>query len=169
MPNCHPVPKLWLISDQRNDAVLARALKRLPRGSGFVFRHYHLPPAPRRARYDALRRICRARGIAVILAGSRAEARVWRADGSYGPGGTLQAAHSLRELRRTRRAAAVLLSPVHPTRSHPGAEALGTVRFLLLAARSPVPVIALGGMTKRRAARLPNHGWAAIDGLSMTE
>ncbi|MEY5032109.1 MAG: hypothetical protein RL354_1140, partial [Planctomycetota bacterium] len=51
------------------------------------------------------------------------------------------------------RASAVLLSPVFPTRSHPGAAVLGALRFLLMAQRSPLPVIALGGMTKRRAAR----------------
>ena len=162
----HPVPRLWLLSDARNDAALEAALRRLPRGSGLVFRHYHLAAAERRARFLHLRRLCRARGIAIVLAATRREAKAWGADGSYGPGGDLAAAHSLRELRQVRQAAAVMLSPVHPTRSHPGGKVLGPVRFLLLAARSPVPVIALGGMTAGRARRLPVHGWAAIDGLS---
>ncbi len=65
---------------------------------------------------------------------------------------------------------AVLLSPVLPTRSHPGAPVLGMVRFLLLARHSPVPVLALGGMNRAAARRLPSRGavqgWAAIDGLS---
>jgi thiamine-phosphate pyrophosphorylase len=59
----------------------------------------------------------------------------------------------------------VLLSPVFATRSHPGAATLGPVRFRLLAARSLVPVIALGGMDTRRARRLGTRDWAAVDGL----
>lgn len=162
----HPLPKLWLLSDARNDARLEQALRRLPRGSGFVFRHYHLPPAERRARYETLRRLCRARGIMVALAGSPGEAGRWRADASYGARGTIATAHSQRELRRAGGARAAMLSPVYPTRTHPGAATLGAVRFLLLARRSPVPVIALGGMTTKRARALGGGPWAAIDGLS---
>ena len=165
MPRKKPFPQIWLLSDARNDAVIARALHRLPRGSGFVFRHYHLPDDQRRARWTALRRIARARGIAAILAGSAAQARRWGADGSYGAqaDATLATAHSLRELRRVPRAAAVLLSPVFPTRSHPGGKVLGPVRFRLLARLSPAPVIALGGMNPRSARRLQWPRWAGID------
>jgi thiamine-phosphate pyrophosphorylase len=172
MAKRHPVlpPRHLLLSDARNDAALPRAIARLPRGAGFVFRHYHLPPAERDRRFRALARACRARGVAVLA--SRPQ-RGWRLDGVYGgaDGGSglhFATAHSLREIARAvrARADAVLLSPVFPTRSHPGAAGLGPVRFLLLARRCPVPVLALGGMTRARAARLPVHGWAAIDGLS---
>lgn len=167
------LPSLWLISDARNDAVLEAALKRLPRGSGLVFRHYHLPPAERRARFAALRRVARRRGHRVFLAGDAHTARAWGADGSYGPAQALArgpalprlvTAHSLRELRAPR-ADAMMLSPVFATRSHPGAPFLGAVRFRLLARQSRKPVIALGGMTAKRARTL-GGGWAAIDGLS---
>jgi thiamine-phosphate pyrophosphorylase len=166
------LPVLLLLSDARNDAALERAIARLPRGSGLVFRHDHLAPAERRARYKTLSRLCRAREIVVIAARG---ARGWRADGAYGAPGTLghaglrlATAHSLRELGAAvrARADAVLLSPVFATRTHPGGKVLGAVRFLALARRSPLPVYALGGMTAKRAARLPVHGWAAIDGLS---
>ena len=160
-----PLPQIWLLSDARNDAVLERALRHLPRGSGFVFRHYHLPEEARRARWQALARIARARGISVILSGSARQARRWGADGSYGPhrGATLATAHSLRELRQASQGQAVLLSPVFPTRSHPGGKVLGVLRFRLLAARSPVPVIALGGMSPAANRRLKWPHWAAID------
>ena len=49
---------------------------------------------------------------------------------------------------------AVFLSPVFPTRSHPEAATLGVHGFHVLAQQSPVPVIALGGMTKPRAQEL---------------
>lgn len=156
-----PLPDIWLVSDARNDAVLEAALTRLPRGSGFIFRHYHLSEPERRERFRQLARIARARGHLVFLAGSAREARRWGADGAYGA--DLATAHSLRELRRAAQARAVLLSPVFATRSHPGAPTLGPLRFRLLAARSPVPVIALGGMDARRARRLCWPRWAAID------
>lgn len=161
-----PLPKLWLISDARNDGVLERALRRMPQGGGLIYRHYHLPPAERRARFRALARIARARGMVVVLAGDAALARRWGADGAYGAGQALATAHSLRELRRASGAAGVLLSPVFPTRSHPGGRVLGAVRFRLIAARSTVPVIALGGMSMARARALKWPRWAAIDGLS---
>ena len=165
------MPKLWLLTDARNDAGLEHAIHRLPRGGGVVFRHYHLAEPERRQRFETIRRICRARGLLLVLSGTPALARTWRADGSYGEavrGRTLATAHGLPEIGRANRlrAGAVLLSPVFPTRSHPGGRTLGPVRFLLLAQRSLVPVIALGGMNRRSARRLPGFGWAAIDGLA---
>jgi len=169
---------VWLLSDARNDAVLERALKALPRGSGFIYRHYHLPGPQRLARFRKLARLARARGHMVVLADSALTAREWGAHGVYGaplalwPRAkslvTLATAHSLRELAQAGRkgADAVLLSPAFATRSHPGAAALGPVRWRLLALRAPVPVIALGGMTRATARRLCWPRWAAIDGLT---
>ena len=86
MPARHPaLPRLWLISDARNDAALAKALARLPRGSGFIFRHYHLAAAPRAARFAALARLCRRFGHVAVWSGSAAEARAAGAGGCYGP------------------------------------------------------------------------------------
>ena len=173
-----PLPPLCLLSDARNDAALAGALARLPRGNLFVFRHYHLPDEARWQRFAELARLARHHGHVVVLAGSARQARRWGADGAYGSARQLGAGpalvrlvtvHSLHELRRARRADAVLLSPVFPTRSHPGARVLGPLRFRLTAAPSPVPVIALGGMTLRNARRLGHPYWAAIDGLTATK
>jgi thiamine-phosphate pyrophosphorylase len=169
----HPLPKVWLVTDARNDAALERSLKRLPRGSGLIFRHYHLDTDARLARFKALRRIARARGHAVVLAGNMAQALNWGADGAYGAELSrgpralrLVSVHSLRELRRAARADAVLLSPVFPTRSHPGGKVLGTVRWRLIETRATAPVIALGGMNQCRARHLGAGYWAAIDGLA---
>ena len=166
MARLKPFPAMWLISDARNDAALERALKQMPRSSGFIFRHYHLPPAERRARFVELARIARARGHVISLAGSRALARRWGADLAYGTGGHLAPVHSLREIGRAPHAAALLLSPAFPTRSHPGARPLGPLRFRLLAARAQVPVIALGGMNAHAAQRLGWPRWAGIDAFA---
>ena len=177
MPLRQPFPNLWLVTDERNDAGLDAALRRLPRGSGLIYRHYHLPDAERLARFLELRRIARARGMVTILADSALTAAEWGADGIYGAPRALYphramlrlaTAHNLREIGEANRleADAVLLSPAFATRSHPGAAALGPLRFRLIAARSRVPVIALGGMDPHRAERLGSPFWAAIDGLS---
>lgn len=172
-----PLPDLWLLSDARNDAALEAALARLPRGSGFVFRHYHLDPEARRMRFEQLRDLASKREHVVILADSPITAKKWRADGVYGPAGRmprddsllkLVTAHDWPEIVAADRAGAdaILLSPVFPTASHPDAPVLGPVRFRLLARKAKAPVIALGGMTRATAKRLDWPRWAAIDGLS---
>lgn len=141
----------------------------LPRGSGFVYRHYHLDQDARRARFDALAAIARDNGHAIILAGEED----WGADGHYGSPGhrgagmKLLAAHNGEELRAAvdEGADGIFLSPVFPTASHPDAETLGIHGFHVLAQQSPVPVIALGGMTHERARELDWPRWGAIDGL----
>jgi thiamine-phosphate pyrophosphorylase len=173
------LPRLWLVTDRRNDAALEAALRRLPRGSGLIFRHYHLEERSRWQRFAKLMRVARGRGLCVVLAGDLRMARRWGADGAYGParqlrggspGGLLRlaTAHDLREIGMARRAGAdaVLLSPVFLTRSHADSQPLGSVRFRLIASQAGLPVIALGGMSERAARRLRWPRWAAIDGLS---
>lgn len=177
------LPKIWLISDARNDAVLERVLHRLPTGSGLVFRHYHLHPAKRRVRFDSLARLAKSRGHLLALSGTARQAREWGAGAVYGPPGRMAGAgsvlrlatvHSMREMAGARRAGvdAIFVSPVFPTRSHPVGASLGAVRALLLARQAACPVFLLGGMDARRfqpLSRAPQiDGWAAIDGLSTT-
>ncbi|MEN7537984.1 thiamine phosphate synthase [Aurantiacibacter flavus] len=172
------LPNLWLLSDARNDGVLEEALTRLPRGSAFVYRHYHLPPRKRIARWWRLRDLCLARDHLLVLADSALTAREWGAQGTYGAPLALYpqradlvqiaTAHTMREIAQAnrKRADAIMLSPAFATRSHPGAPHLGPVRWHLFAAHAQMPVIALGGMTAQTARRLGTQRWAAIDGLS---
>lgn len=77
-------------------------------------------------------------------------------------------AHSLGAAARAIRlgAAAVFLSPVFPTASHPGGPHLGAVRARLMARQIPGPVYALGGITGQKASVLTGFaGLAAIGGL----
>lgn len=170
------LPLVWLISDVRNDAALENGLRQLPRESGFIYRHYHLSEGDRRARFDQLSALARRRGHWIILAADAETARRWRAAGIYGPPEImahaaglirLAAVHDAAEIAAANRigADAALLSPVFPTRSHPGAAALGPARFRQLAGLAQMPVIALGGMTAQTAQTLDWPRWAAIDGL----
>lgn len=165
----HPLPHLWLMTDERMGESLWQALDRLPRGSGVVFRHHGLELAERRALFAKVSRIARRRGLVLIRAGAE---RLGRGEdgvhGRRGAGLRTWPVHSRREAMAGVRAGADLLfvSPVFPTRSHPGARTLGGVRLGLMIRNLPVPVIALGGMGGRRAAGLQPlgiHGWAAID------
>ena len=56
----------------------------------------------------------------------------------------------------------LVLSPVLPTRTHPEAVTLGWERFGVSAARSPVPVFALGGMTPGLLPEAWQHGGHGI-------
>lgn len=172
MPARQPLPRAWLITDERQGDELLSAIERLPFGSGVLFRHYSLPEAARRALFLTIRAIARRRGHLLLLAGSHMQARSWGADGWHGKGrgrGLHSASvHNLAEMRSAERAGAsiLFLSPVYPTRSHPGGAMLGQSGFTRLARRTELPVIALGGMNQDRAPRLialGAYGWAAVD------
>lgn len=173
-----PLPTLWLMTDERQGDALWAALDRLPRGGGVIVRHYGLPAPERRALFARIRRIGRARGLVVLLAGSARTAVAWRADGVHGdarraarPLLRTAPAHAPREMIAAARGGVQLLflSPVFATRSHPGAAALGPIRFGLAMRHARTPVAALGGMTAARARSLKGFGisgWAAIDAWS---
>ena len=186
-PRHPPLPKLpkqWLFSDERAQAGLAELAALLPPGSGVILRHDGLASGPRRRLLRRLVRTARTRGLIVLLAGMPDTAWRWGADGVYlrqrDVGRAPQArrlgllimmpVHDAREARQARRAKAdaVFISPLHPTRSHPGAPALGRAAWLRLARLSIAQPIALGGMTAPRARALNRAsdrttGWAAID------
>jgi thiamine-phosphate pyrophosphorylase len=163
-----PLPRLWLMTDERQGEALLPAIARLPRGAGIVFRHYSLAPADRRALWERVRTAARGRGLTLVVAGSALPG----ADGAHNRacrGLRTASAHSLREIRAAERAGAhlIFLSPVYATRSHPGAPPLGPRRFALLAHQAKLPVIALGGMDAQKARTLGGaYGWAGIDAWS---
>jgi thiamine-phosphate pyrophosphorylase len=163
-----PLPRLWLITDERQGEALWEALERLPRRSGVVFRHYGLAAAARRALFARVTEVARRRALLVVAAGAPL-AGAGGTHGRRGPGVRTASAHDLRELRAAERAGAdlVFLSPVFPTRSHPGGVTLGARGFERLARRARVPVVALGGMDAGKARMLRGaYGWAGIDALT---
>jgi thiamine-phosphate pyrophosphorylase len=166
-----PLPRIWLVTDERQPDLIA-AVGRLPPGAGILFRHHGLQEAERRALFSRVRAAAGPEELVLLLAGSPAVAREWGADGWHGweAGEGLRSApvHNLDEVRRAEAQGASLLflSPVFPTRSHPGVRGMGTRRFARLARLARRPVIALGGVTQASGAklmRLGAHGWAGID------
>ena len=165
MPARQPLPRLWLLTDERLGERLFDAVARLPEGAGVVFRHYSLEEDERRALFDGVRA---AHPGLLLLAGPAELAPMWGADGSHGrhQGAVTAPAHDLAELRMAEAVGAhlVFLSPVFPTRSHPDGPVLGADGFAALAAQTSLPVVALGGMNAARAKALSGaYGWAGID------
>ena len=75
-------------------------------------------------------------------------AQLARAQQRNGPGWLLASCHDENELRQAEALGvdAVVIGPVLPTRSHPGAEALGWAGYARLATRTWLPTYALGGV-----------------------
>lgn len=157
----------WLMTDERLGPALLDAVRRVPPGGGVVFRHYATPERERRRLFLAVRRIARARRLHVTVVGAMPGAT-----GRHnGPRPLTAAAHDRREAMRAVHLGAQFLfvSPVFPTRSHPGAPALGVMAAARIARGLDGRAIALGGMDARRfrrIARLGFDGWAAIDAFA---
>ncbi|WP_347340725.1 thiamine phosphate synthase [Sphingomonas sp. CROZ-RG-20F-R02-07] len=160
----------WLMTDERMGNRLWAALRALPPGSGVVFRHHGTPAAERRRLHARVRRIALARRLVLVVAGSVPLAGDGIHGARVGRGLRTWPAHDRREAIAGVRAGADLLfvSPVHATRSHPGARAIGPMRAARIGAGLGIPVIALGGMDAQRWGRIAAlgfQGWAAIDAL----
>lgn len=101
----------------------------------------------------------------VARRGPEVALRLWRQQHRRrGLGILTVACHDRAALGRAQalRADAAFLSPVYPTQSHPGARSLGAVRAALLARRAGLPVVALGGISPRRAAAVRGQGFAGF-------
>lgn len=77
------------------------------------------------------------------------------------------ACHDREELSRAARLEAdfVLVSPVKPTTSHPGAATLGLAGFSDLCREAPMPVYALGGMTAQDLEAVWHAGGQGVAGI----
>lgn len=182
------LPRLIFVTDSRRTPDPVATILRLPPGSAVILRHYELATPSRLALARILRAATTARHIKLLIADDMRLALDIRADGVHFSERALPragtrlrrlphwlvtaAAHSIPALRRAARAGvtAALLSPVFATMSHPGAAALGTLRFSAWVHRSAIPIYGLGGISERNARRLRGSGAvgiAAIDGLTL--
>ncbi|SEN54111.1 thiamine-phosphate pyrophosphorylase [Sphingomonas gellani] len=168
------IPRLWLMTDERVGEALWTALRRLPPGSGVVLRHHATAPAQRRALIKRVRRVAAARRLVLLVAGGASGvAGVHGAGHGTGHGLGLRSwsAHDRRQAIAARRTGAdlVFVSPIFATRSHPAAMGVGPGRGRRIGTAAGLPLIALGGMDRRRWLRIRHlgfHGWAAIDALT---
>jgi len=184
---------VWLVSDARRLPDPRAAAARLPRGAGVLARDLApglLRPLAAIARRRGLVLAVAGDGRAALGLRIRLGAGTRAGPGAglglhlpdrrpatgllpvllarRGGGGPILsvAAHGMRGMARARRLRAdlVILSPVFPTASHPGAPALGPLRWGGLARRAGRPVVAMGGVNPGNIGRLPRAawGWAAV-------
>lgn len=170
-----PLPRAWLMTDERIGEKLWTAIDRLPiEHAGIVFRHYQTPPAIRAALAKRIAVICHRRGLVLAIAADIELARALDADLVHNPPEPTsdlpfsRAVHSLEEARLASAdgASLVFVSPVYPTSSHPGRKPLYRPLAVRIAKTAGVPAIALGGMNALKSARLERegfYGWAGID------
>jgi len=168
-----PIPSLYFLTDPVRTPDPMGAIARLPRGAAVIYRHFGAPERVRVAKQ--LARVCRRRGLVLLIAADPDLARRVRAAGVHWPetraperrtsaGLVTMAAHSLEALRRAAAfgADAALLSPIFPTKSNSDHPTLGPFRASQWARAAGLPVIALGGVTPRRARTLAGRGFAGI-------
>ena len=174
MHRSHPLPRIWLMTDERFGDDLLPAIQRLPLKSGVIFRHYATGEDERRQLFRQILRICRKRGHMLLLAGDERQARAWHADGHHqrsprrGKSMHSAAVHNATEIAKVKAYAPdmLFLSPLYATQSHASQRPLGPLGFRRLAQMvRNSEVIALGGMNRQRARLMSRsiHGWAAID------
>ena len=159
------LPPLWIFTDQDRLPDPRAVLAGLPKGlCGLVLRVRGLDG---RVAAGAAR-ICVQRRFALVVAGDLCLPG-WAGAGRHLSRGVRRRrrdrrhglmtvpAHGRADLVRARRLGAdgVFLSPVFPTASHPGAPALGVLRWVGLARGAMGPVLALGGVSGAAARRLP--------------
>ena len=178
------LPSLILMTDDERVPDPLAAARALPKGSAVILRHRARSERERLAK--RLRELTRQNDLLLLIAGDTALARCVGADGVHIPETQwtsmmhcrlrrpdwfiTAAAHSEHALHRANLAAAdaALFAPLFQTKSHPERAGFGLARFRLMAARAPLPVYALGGITAANAERLvgaPIAGVAAIEGL----
>lgn len=179
------LPALIVMSDEQRLPDPVVALAHLPPGGAIVLRHRDA--VARRALVERTMPLAHARGVLVIVADDPELAHRSGAAGLHLPervaasadaylirrrwrGLLTCAAHDPRALRRAHQinADAALVSPVFPTRSHPGDVSIGLMRFLAWTRDARLPVYALGGVNAANAGRLHGRtivGIAGIDGF----
>lgn len=161
------------------DTFLARLDHALDHGLRLILlRDKTLPDAVRIHLAQETVRRAHTRGARVLVSGSLELARAAGADGVHLDAAALAAlaarpdntrpapllvgasCHDAGELARAAAIGAdyALLSPVLPTHTHPGAATLGWAAFAALAAASPIPVYALGGLEREDVALAQAHG-----------
>lgn len=179
-----PLPRLLFVTDPERTPDPAAVAKRLPPGSGVIYRAFGASDALGRA-LD-LRRIATARGLVLLIGADAGLAVACGADGLHLPERAIAdaatfrtvrpgwvitaAAHTLEAAQRASRAGcdAVLASTVFQSRSASAGEPMGAEGFDAFVQAAPLPAYALGGVTADTAAQLAGSGaagFAMVEGL----
>jgi len=181
------LPALYFMTDEKRVPDPINIIRSLPKGTAVILRHYAVSNRDELAK--ELKKICQDCSLYLFVA---ADARLANKVAAHGlhlrerdllspdpcqrlwiqtAGRFVTAAvHSERTLLFASKMGvnAALVSPVFPTKSHPGEPAMGILRLSGMSRLSRLPVVALGGITDTNACRLAGSacsGIAAVGGL----
>lgn len=187
-----PFPPIILLTDQSRQPDPLAAIARLPRNSMVIFRQYDHPG--RAALAAKICAECHRLGHQILIANDLSLALKLGADGlhlpeyrilqkpaifGHIPAGLIvtSACHSMASLRKLCllparfRPDGVLISPVFPTQSHPGAPnmAFGVVqRAARLSAQHNMTPIGLGGIDRNTIGKLRRSVLASVAGIGFS-
>ncbi|MGR9052589.1 MAG: Nudix family hydrolase [Gammaproteobacteria bacterium] len=177
------LPPYYAILDDRDDKALQANLKHiLAQGIKLVQARLKNTPSAKAAEFIELaRRQCRAAGAELLINSSVAGAQTLAADGLHltsrdlsmlterpkVAGWLAASCHNIEELHKARRLGLdfVVLAPVLPTTTHPGAKTLGWAQFSELAAQAGMPVYAMGGLAKDDLDKVQRAGGHGVSGI----
>lgn len=179
-----PFPRLVFLTDDKRVNDPAAVAAALPAGSVVIVRSQ--TPEKIVDTVEALRPLCRSRRVYLLAATDPRSARSLDVDGVHLSEANVRqagrqsrsfpehwmvtaAAHSAAAVKRAARLGAdiILISPVFPTKSHPGARTLGTHGYRRLAGLAPDKACPLGGVTPDTLGRLRCAPLAAIAGIDL--
>jgi len=175
-----PLPTGFFLTDETRTRDLEGIIRALPEDVGVIFRHYRHPE--RAALAEKFSLLCRDLGRPFLVGANPALAETVSAAGVHFPSwekipkvkpkGVMftASAHNEAEIERLRGLPidAVFLGPVFKTESHPDKRPLGISEFARLARLTPLPVYALGGVTRENFKRITGlSNLAGLAGISL--
>ena len=178
------LPRLILVTDETRLVDPSDKIRKLPVGSGVIFRHYNHPSRTHLA--NTISAICRDKGLHLIISKDVSLALKVNAAGLHLPeheilspsksvmgwikskrGISTCSCHSKKvlHLAGVLGISGALVSPVFPTPSHPAATGLGLKALASLCRTSPIPIFALGGINDKSANSVINCGVYGLAGI----
>jgi thiamine-phosphate pyrophosphorylase len=175
------LPRLFFFTDPARTPDPEATIRRLPRGSGLIYRAFGDPDATGKGR--RLVRAARRRGLLVLAGADPGLAARIGADGVHLPERSARKARGLRRARtkwiitaaahsataivraRNAGADAVFVSPVFVSASPSAGRPLGHLRFASMVRSARLPVFALGGIDARSARTVRRTGAAGVGAI----
>ncbi len=179
------LPSSFYVTDENRNRSAIETVCQLPAGTGVLFRHYGVKDRAKLGK--ALAKICKQRKLSLYVAGDATLAHQLNSDGLHLPEWQINqlpllrtryplrqisaACHTFRNLKTAENLGAdlVFLSPIFPTKSHPGARSLTPLRSSSWIKNLSAPVYALGGVNEKHFTQLSNAGFSGIAAISMFE
>ncbi|WP_025897343.1 thiamine phosphate synthase [Sneathiella glossodoripedis] len=179
------LPDAFYFTDQNRTHSAIETIADLPPNVGVIFRHYD---TKNRAEIgEKIAHICQKDQRFLSVASDARLACHLKADALHLPQWQLRqlpllkhrypnllisaACHQYLGLKTADRLGAdfAFLSPIYPTKSHPGAATLGTIRPTRWLNTLSIPVYALGGIGQKHFNQLAFSGFAGFAGISLFE